>query len=253
MPTTSAQQPAARRRWPLRRRAAETAAPTREDAIARGLAAPDLLAVSPHQDDEVLTLGAGILEAVAAGKDVAVLLVSRGDASIVRTKRLPKQLGFVPSPHHFSAMRDREFDGAVRAMGATPIIAPYEERLPDGGATPEAVAALVRAHIAPGTPAITVSAYDEHPDHKACGNGVRSLVAEGYLPSAAYFISPERLDLVPEGVTLTKVGEGTPVTEEHQRPYREQDLARNWWGIGRLSVPESFDFQLRHPEGYRHD
>lgn len=199
-------------------------------------------------------MGPAILEAVAAGKTVAVLLVSRGETSSVRTRQLPKHLGFVPSPHHFSALRDREFDGAVRAMGATPVIAPYEERLADGTATPEAVTALIRAHVAPGTAALTTSTYDGHPDHRACGRAVQRLVAEGYLSQAGYFISPERLDLVPEGVPLHKVGAGTPVTREHQDPYRRRDLPDNWWGIGQRSVKESFDHQLlTDPLAYRHD
>lgn len=222
---------------------------------------PDLVAISPHQDDEVLSMGAAILEAVAAGQTVAVLLVSRGEASIVRTRssrvrtrQLPRRLGFVPSPHHFAALRDREFDGAVRAMGATPIVPPYEDRFADRAATPEAVAGLIRAHVAPGTPALTISVHDSHPDHRACGRAVQRLVTDGYLSRAAYFISPERLDLVPEGVGLELVGAGTPVTRKHQHPYRRRDIASNWWGIGQRSVKESFDYQLRRdPLAYRHD
>jgi LmbE family N-acetylglucosaminyl deacetylase len=219
------------------------------------------VAVSPHQDDEVLSMGAAILEAVAEGQVVAVLLVSRGEASIVRTRasrlrtrQLPRQLGFVPSPHHFSALRDREFDGAVRAMGATPIIPPYEDRLPDGRATPEEVAGLFRAYVAPGTAAATISAHDSHPDHRACGRAVQHLAAEGYVSQAAYFISPERLALIPQGIVVDRVGTGTPITRKHQRPYRARDVRRNWWGIGRLSVKKSFDYQLRRdPFAYRHD
>ncbi len=198
-------------------------------------------------------MGPAILEAVADGNIVDVLLISRGDGSTVRT-RLLNDLGFVPSPHHFSALRDREFDGAVRAMGATPIIPPYEDRLADGSATPEAVAKLIRTHAAAGTPALTTSTYDSHVDHRACGRAVQHLVTEGHLSRAGYFMSPERLDLIPEGVELERVGADTPVTREHQNPYRVQDVANNWWGIGHRSVKQSFDYQLRRdPLAYRHD
>lgn len=216
--------------------------------------APDVVAVAPHQDDEVLSMGPAILEAVSAGRVVTVLLISRGEASIVRSRDLPRKLGFVPSPHHFSALRDREFDGAVRAMGATPVIPPYEERLADSSATPEAVAELVRAHVAPGTTAWTTSPYDGHPDHRACGRAVHALVADGYLSQAAYFISPERLDLIPGDVALDRVGAGTPITRKHQHPYRSRRVARNWWGIGGRSVRGSFNHQLRRdPLAYRHN
>lgn len=198
-------------------------------------------------------MGPAILEAVAAGRSVAVLLVSRGEASTVRTRQLPRHLGFVPSPHHFSAMRDREFDGAVRAMGATPVIAPYEDRLGDGAATPEGVTRLVRALLAPGSAAMTISVHDEHPDHQACARAVAALAADGFFARADYFISPERLDRVPEGVTVEPVGADTPVTREHQEPYRRRDIAENWWGIGHRSVKESFDFQLHTDRlAYRH-
>lgn len=205
-------------------------------------------------------MGAAILEAVAAGKVVAVLLVSRGEGSIVRTRQsrlrrrqLPRRLGFVPSPEHFSALRDCEFDGAVRTMGATPIIPLYEDRLPDGLATPDAVEGLFRAHVAPGTAAATISAYDSHPDHRACGLAVQRLLADSYVSQAAYFISPQRVALIPEGIALDRVGTGTPITRKHQRPYRVRDVRRNWWGIGGLSVKNSFDYQLRRdPFAYRH-
>lgn len=199
-------------------------------------------------------MGSAIIEAVAAGLEVSVLLISRGEASSVRTRNLPVQLGFVPSPHHFSAMRDREFDGAVRAMGATPVIPPYEQRLPDGAATADEVSALVRAHASPGAGAFTISQYDQHADHRACAQAVQQLVAEGFLSDASYFISPERTDLVPETVTLVKVGLETPVLREHQDPYRRRDFENAWWGIGPRSVKGSFDHQLfTDPHSYRHD
>lgn len=64
---------------------------------------------------------------------------------------------------------------------------------------------------------------------------------------------PDRLDLLPEGVVVEQVGGATPVTREHQAPYRRRDLADNWWGIGQRSVKESFDHQLLDPVAYRHD
>lgn len=172
----------------------------------------------------------------------------------MRTRQIPKHVGFVPSPHHFSALRDREFEGAVRAMGATPVIAPYEDRLGDGAATPRAVERLVRASVGPGAVALTTSDHDGHPDHRACAAAVRALVRKGYLSRGWYFMSPERLGLVPEGVVLEPVGAGTPVTRKHQRSYRRQDVANNWWAIGNRSVKESFDYQLDgDPLVYRHE
>ncbi|WP_169448586.1 PIG-L deacetylase family protein [Ornithinimicrobium pekingense] len=246
----------ARRRWwrPVGRGASSAVVAARARVAAPELVTTDLVAVAPHQDDEVLTLGPAILAAVAAGRSVTVLLVSRGEGSSVRTRQLPKQLGFVPSLHHFSAMRDREFDGAVRAMGATPLVLPYELRLPDGGATTEAVVDLVGTHVPAGTEAVTVSWHDDHPDHQACGRAVQQLVRDGHLSRAGYLISPERLELVPDGVVLEKVGTGSPVTREHQESYRRRDIPGNWWAIGVRSVKESFDYQLLHdPYGYRHD
>lgn len=254
MSAASDRQAQRRRWWRGAGRRVITSPRVQQQSHRRGPGVPDLVVISPHQDDEVLSMGPAILEAVAAGETVSVLLVSRGEGSSVRTRQLPKHLGFVPSPHHFSALRDREFDGAVRAMGATPVIAPYEDRLPDGAATPDSVAELIRTHVAPGTPVLTISTYDGHPDHQACGHAVQQLVAAGYLSRARYFISPERLDLVPQDVALEKVGVDTPVTREHQEPYRVRDVAANWWGIGQRSVPASFDYQLLgDPIAYCHE
>lgn len=70
--------------------------------LASGLPTAPAVFVSPHQDDELLSMGAAIMEHVALGRDVRVLLIGRGNKSAVRTSQaLFELIGYVPTEAEF--------------------------------------------------------------------------------------------------------------------------------------------------------
>ena len=95
----------------------------------------DLLVIAPHPDDEVLLAGGQLAQAVAAGKTVAVIVVTNGDYTCERDgyRREAESvaglasLGVPEQAVHFLGYPD----GALQHLGAAPL-PPMERREPDG-------------------------------------------------------------------------------------------------------------------------
>jgi LmbE family N-acetylglucosaminyl deacetylase len=135
---------------------------------------------TPHQDDEVLSMGAAIKEHVQAGREVIVVLCTDGAASAVGSR--------YPSVEEFVAERDREFTTAVHRMGATPVIA--ENRGRDSMLTVVEAEAIIRPYALqyPTGSLKTMTYYDDHPDHAACGQALKNLK----FADSRYYIKREQ-------------------------------------------------------------
>lgn len=204
--------------------------------------APVSVYVTPHQDDEVTSFGAAMLEEVAAGVQVIVLIVTRGESSGARTNpTLISRLGYTPTVEEFSAARDREFVEAVTRFGATPVVPPYTIRQSDGSASGPAIAALIKGLFPPTVRLRATAPTDYHIDHRACGIAVDLLAAEGWGQDHRHFLAYPRRNLAPAGVTLTQIGPNLgPITEYHTWSYSHVDVPNGWWGIGYLSAEPIF-------------
>lgn len=153
---------------------------------------PPALFVAAHPDDETLAMGVAIAEHAAAGQDVHVLWLTRGDASNVRSQlngttastwwgltHDPAVEGYAPlSAAEFAAARIAEATNAIRCMGDVII---HEAGLADGQVTQadaEDAIVAVADQIAPGG-AVRLKTHshivDNHPDHLAAGNAVLAL------------------------------------------------------------------------------
>ncbi len=210
--------------------------------------------VAAHQDDEVLTMGAAIRAHVAAGREVLVIVVGRGNKSVVRTRDLPRLLGYTPSETEFGASRDREFERSVIALGAYPIVPPWAVRLDEKAFAASAAVALLSDWVPEGSDLKTHTAYGEpNPDHVAVHDAVAALHTGGWTAYQPRFYAPSyRVAAVASlGVRCHREGVSTPIGREHQQAYREIDLDLGYWGIGYQSVPYSFEAQLGDPFAYR--
>lgn len=210
--------------------------------------------VAAHQDDELLSMGAAILQHVAAGREVLVLVIGRGNKSVVRTRDMPGLLGYIPSEEEFGAVRDWEFEHAVVGLGAAPIVPAYSVRLDERAFSADDVAEVIAAYAPDGSDLKTHSRAGEYnPDHVAVHDAVARLYALGWTAyEPRFYTTCTRLHLVEsEGHRWRREGLATPVTLEHQGPYRETDLDRRRWGIGYRSVPYAFDAQRADPFAYR--
>lgn len=178
-------------------------APTQVKAATSTL--PPAIFLTPHQDDETLFMGAAIREHVLAGRDVKVILLTRG-----------QNTGACEAPPingddaACTAERDREFIASVTKMGAEPIIptvvAPGNSTAragdTDGTLTGTFTANVIRYYAGIyGTNASfkTLSEYDSVSleDHRAVGRGLYAAYLWGYIgtgPStgdARFYLRPE--------------------------------------------------------------
>lgn len=149
----------------------------------------DVFFLSPHQDDESLTMGAAIREHVIAGRTVYVILLTDGGASGV----CKTMFGTTEQDRaDCVAERDREFWGAVSKMGAIPIIP--SDRMADGTLTAAYTTEIIRKWAAghPYASFKTMSEYDSlHPDHRAAGRGLYSAYTLGYTNDARWYVRRE--------------------------------------------------------------
>lgn len=214
--------------------------------------------VSPHQDDELLSMGAAIMEHVALGRNVKILLIGRGNKSAVRTSQALYNLIHrdpPPSEREFGGVRDREFQWSVSNLGATRILPPWEDRLDEKAFTAAAVASIIRNYCPPNSDLKTLSKFggEYHNDHFACHDAVASLYASGWTSYAPryYTLAERRQAAVSAGYSVIREGTTTPVTDLNQKPYKFENVAQVRWGIGYKSVKSYFDSQAADPYSYR--
>lgn len=160
---------------------------------------PSVLFAAAHPDDETIGMGTSIAEAVAAGQDVHVVLMTDGEGSgaldIINGTAVspwwgiahtPAAEGYAPlTAQTMAAARVQETRTALRAMasGLPGTLTLHQAHLPDGGVTTEAAQAAILAvadAIAPGGP-VRLKGHshvvDNHSDHLAVGAALRALKA----------------------------------------------------------------------------
>src|SRR3954470_12755328 len=106
----------------------------------------DVVVVSPHLDDGVLSLGAAISHASPRGARVTVLTVLGGDtASTAPAGGWDSRAGFV-TQGEATAARQAEDQRACARIGARPVWLPYgDDQYERGGSDDEIRAAAVEA------------------------------------------------------------------------------------------------------------
>jgi LmbE family N-acetylglucosaminyl deacetylase len=147
---------------------------------------------SPHQDDEVLSMGASLKEHVQAGREVIVVLCTDGSGSTVGPR--------YPSIAEFVKERDREFTTAVHRMGATPVIPANRGR--DSQLTVAEAEALIQPYAMkyPTGSLKTMSPWDNNTDHANLGQALRNLK----FPDSRYYIKTEQRNEIDGWYTQTK-------------------------------------------------
>lgn len=176
----------------------------------------------PHPDDETLSMGLAITHYLAAGLDVHMVSMTRGEAggpigsfngnnpcnwAQHPWTHNPVREGYAPiTADILGAARLQEARSALGAMAtvtpnpgvaATGNVFQHEGGLPDGfGTTSPTAVADAQAVIQTYTDAYptafhrTMSPTDDHPDHAACGQALRNLKnANPILGGAMFFVS----------------------------------------------------------------
>jgi LmbE family N-acetylglucosaminyl deacetylase len=149
--------------------------------------------VVPHPDDETLGAGVTMAEHLALGRDVHILLLTRGTGSTARGQingeqhskwwgitHNPAAEGYAPlTPDAFGSARFAELTTAVGCLGGGQV---HEAGLTDGKVTvaqaKSAISALVDEIGRDAGVHAPSWLVDDNPDHRAAGQALRELAAE---------------------------------------------------------------------------
>ncbi len=223
-----------------------------------------ILYFSPHQDDELLTMGVDIASSVQAGHNVHVILCTDGSASGVR-KRLNNGKGcslhsgkhtYEVSVKEFISARDTEFLESCRALGV-----PQEHihisprRLPDGKLTAARVEEIMKQSLTEyGEDALvcTISPKNgdaQHKDHKAVGQAAERLLKKGVIRELRLFVEPYHYDDIAEAPRAipvkptVKKASGTVQRKVSQaiEAYSRWEPEANRYAVGAHSVKKDFE------------
>ncbi len=166
---------------------------------------PTILYFSPHQDDELLTMGLDILRNTSGNANVHIILCSDGAKSIVRKVLSDRKNCSVHSGIHefdisersFIKSRDLEFIDSCLSLGikAECIHIP-ETRMADGTLSLELCMELIRHYTEIyGQDCCICTIFpresiNQHPDHYALGSAAVKLFNDGLISKLRLFLEP---------------------------------------------------------------
>lgn len=204
---------------------------------------------SPHQDDEVISMGAFLAADVEAGKDVRLVFLGDGHSSNGR-KGLCQQQSICLTPQGQSEARRREALRSARAFGIPDSKVEFLD-LPEAGFTKGMMDTVLDRYVDEFGDDATynvTSWLDKHPDHRVLGAALDDRC--GTRRNCRFFMSPFYVPDTPVSQsTAPRLPLGLWHTDRSGRvtaaaaAYLEQDLDQGLYGIGgRYSVPGSLRF-----------
>lgn len=217
---------------------------TRSMAAPEGVTEP-VVFLSPHADDETLTMGPAVERAVDEGNHVVLVLVTDGRASASR-----QVVGL--SVEEFSTARDREFFAACAALGV-PQEQVFLAHCVDGALTPALAGSVVATWtgLFPAGRFRTTSWSDGHRDHAALGAALRDH-APATTGDVRFYVKPDEWSTPRDRPALTV----EPSTGRRYLAacdeYARVDPPAGRYGIGQLSVPEVFALRRASDESRWH-
>ncbi|MFY9292621.1 MAG: PIG-L deacetylase family protein [Methylorubrum rhodinum] len=200
-----------------------------------------LVVVAPHPDDESLGCGGLIVQALARGRPVRVVIVSDGCGSHPNSKAFPHD-----------RLRDLRESETIAAMAALGLGAEHVHflRLPDGGVPsegPQAEDAAARiAGIAEkaGANAVFVTwKHDPHCDHTASAAIVD--LARKHLPGAAFHAYPVWGWTLPPEREVGPAPTGCRLSVEDERAAKRRAVEAHASQVSGLIEDDPEGFQLQ--------
>ena len=249
--------------------------PTRDEIFAnsRIFEKPVVLYFSPHQDDEVLTLGIDACNEIKQGKQPHVVLCVDGSMSAVRERlgngeSCNKHEGvhnYKLNIAQFIAARDREFQFSCAALGYNPSdVHFFPMRAIDQELSLEMAEMLIKSVISQypqGVAVRTISPFGgekQHKDHKMLGQAALNLFNQGIIKDLKLFIEPYCVAACRSEHPEIKLTSVTPNEQTHEylrnalAQYSKWDPADQRYALGFHSVAGQFDRFLDKPVAYYH-
>lgn len=231
-----------------------------------------VLYIVPHQDDEVLSFGIDILNEMSKGRQVQLILLTRGEDSPARNilngkvycrihhryhNPIKEKYKFNPlTPIEFADARTNEYYRASEALGVPPGNI-HTEFIPPGQYYGMTVRAVIQKYLKayPNADVRTFSWFDQHPAHALLGRTVRGMQTNGLLEryQAKYIVSinTDRFYKVrkPMDTTINKIQ--NPIDFEKLKnainQYKLFDPQKGYYAIGYHSVQVQFDALWKSP------
>ena len=213
----------------------------------------------PHQDDEVLTFGAPLLEAINSSAEVHCVLLTHGAASVMRPQ-LVRQGWLADDPEVFVAARNREFYAALDALGV-PRSNVHLRSAPDGGSTLLTYEVEWAVRRWPHAIHHGMSWRDPHPDHQGSGlalnaqrlrhPNLRVRFWQYPLHRKRYPINATELP-VPEKVRVAAAEYAVwdPTPHPPERSVSKIPNLDGRYAIGSRSVPAAFEGLRTNPDNW---
>lgn len=225
----------------------------------KALSSNTVLFVTPHQDDETISMGIAVRDHLNAGLDVHILLLTTGENSGVRA-----ELGMdIPT---FVAARDDELFRAARQLGVrTANIHIDPTRGPDNLGDVAHAQAQIGGWLA-DHPGARVKSYtnmanfNQHVDHQAAGQACWNLWQAGTITDLRFYIEPWLLSAFKAAnptiaVGTEKVPDATTFVaacNQYAEGWQTADVAGGFYGIGFRSVATEFEASRSGQASYWH-
>jgi len=193
----------------------------------------------PHQDDETLTMAADIRAHFVDGRQVVIVLVTNGSASQARNTMCTNKSVCLTVPE-FIVARNAEQFAAIQHLAPGAQI--FYENLQDGALTQSQATTTITKYVSlfPNGSYRTMSWLDEHPDHIALGQALRTMNNAGLIPDSDSRFEQFRAywDIMPiDGLFVAPDAAVAAAYDEYY--YWNPAIGR--YAIGSQSVPTFFD------------
>jgi LmbE family N-acetylglucosaminyl deacetylase len=216
---------------------------------------PVAIFYSPHQDDEVLTMGHAITRYVQEGYEVHVVLLTDGSASASIhsvNKKMSENYLKPLSTQEFSYARNLEFVRSLTTLGVKRQNI-HLSRLKDGHTVLSEVEEIVLKYKTryPDAMHMAFSYHDDHIDHRNSGLALESLYENGIIQTPKFYIqNREHSQLDGEYEPFQPIyGQ---YVQEATTPYLDWNPLRRMYSIGAISVPYDFKLLEREPRSKYH-
>jgi LmbE family N-acetylglucosaminyl deacetylase len=226
----------------------------------------------PHQDDETLSYSVDILNQLAAGRQVIVVLYINSsnpeEQKLISEERKlingesyslfwrgthnPSKEGYTPlTDEQFKQTRMNEFRCACYQLGVEPadIILDLPQRVDVTG-----LKKLISKYemMYPGASHKAMSYHDEFRAHAVSGEALNMLYNEGIVANASFFISRYNWQKPNPGVIFTATADQVETIKHAAEPYHAWNPPAGAYAYGFHSVPGQFKEYLAHPQNKIH-
>lgn len=210
---------------------------------------------SPHQDDELLTMGHAITHYVQRGYEVHVVLLTDGSNSssihLVNNEIKTKYLQPL-SKQEFSYARNLEFVRSLKVLGVERenIHFAYFE---DGKTTVDEIQNLILQYHSrfPEAEHMAFSYHDDHIDHKNSGIALQNLYKGGIIKEPKLYIQNVERPFY-NGTYEPDIEQYQSIIESAIYAYSDWNPLRRMYSIGIISVKGHFDTLKEDPRSKYH-